>query len=341
MSTSSDTGAVPIIAIVGPTGVGKTDTAMAVASRIDGEIVSADSMQIYRGMDIGTAKPSPDDRRRVRFHLIDVVEPGERYTVAQFQRDAEAAIADIVGRGKTPILCGGSGLYVRAVVDHYAFPPESPDLALREELCAEAEREGPARLHARLAELDPVAAAHIHPHNVKRVIRALEICLVEGQPVQQAQKVDAHPLMPYNAAFYGLTIARRRLYERIEKRFDEMLAAGLVAEVRGLLASGCRPGSQSLQALGYKHIVAYVRGRLTYAEAVRLAKRDTRRYARRQYTWFRRDRRIQWLDLDEVGGPEGAADLICEAHPPGAPSQALVEGHAHARNSRGCPTVRG
>jgi tRNA dimethylallyltransferase len=313
-------GPTPLVAIVGPTGVGKTAVATIVAERLGGEIVSADSMQIYRGLDIGTAKPTPEDRKRAPFHLIDIVSPGERYTVQQFQRDAEAAISDIARRGRLPILCGGTGLYVDAVVDHYVFPPEAEDTGLRARLEDEAAREGPAKLHARLAALDSEAAARIHPNNVRRVIRALEICLVSGRPLRDSQTVDANPPMQYTATLYGLRLDSGRLYHRIERRFDEMLAAGLMAEVRELVRQGHGPDAQFMQALGYRHLAAYVLGTLPEADAVRLAKRDTRRYAKRQYTWFRRDRRIRWLDLDEVGGPEGAADLICTAHRRGAPS---------------------
>ncbi|MFQ6131237.1 MAG: tRNA (adenosine(37)-N6)-dimethylallyltransferase MiaA [Armatimonadota bacterium] len=311
---------VPLLVIVGPTAVGKTAVAIEVARRLGGEIVSADSMQIYLGLDVGTAKPTAEERRRARFHLIDCADPAQPYSVQQYQRDAEAAIADIHARGKLPILCGGTGLYVSAVVDHYVFPPGGEDSGLRESLQAEAERLGPEALHQRLAQVDPAAAAKIHPHNVKRVIRALEAYSVSGRPISELQAVDAAPRLRYNDRPFGLTMPRELLYARIEQRFARMVEEGLVAEVERLLAQGLSPECQALQALGYRHLAAALRGRGTVAEALRLAERDTRRYAKRQYTWFRRDQRVQWVDVHKLGGLEAVGRWICDGylHPPAA-----------------------
>jgi len=307
-------GAIPLLTIVGPTAVGKTAVAIEVARRLDGEIVSADAMQVYIGLDIGTAKPTAEERQQARFHLIDCVDPTEPYTVQQYQRDAEAAIADIHSRGKLPILCGGTGLYVSAVVDHYLFPPGGKGTGLRASLEGEAERLGPEALHQRLAVVDPAAAARIHPRNVRRVIRALEACSLSGRPLSELQTVDVVPRLRYNHHAFGLTMPRQVLYARISERFERMVAAGLVQEVERLVERGVSPNCQALQALGYRHVAAAWQGLLTVEEALRLAQRDTRRYAKRQYTWFRRDRRVCWVDVHRLGGPGAAAQWVCDGY---------------------------
>lgn len=312
--TPADQAAIPLLGIVGPTAVGKTAVAIEVARRLEGEIVSADSMQVYLGLDIGTAKPTPEEQQRARFHLIGFVDPAQRFTVHEYQRHAQAAIADINGRGKLPILCGGTGLYVSAVVNRYVFPPGGEDSGLRESLQTEAERVGPGAMHERLVEVDPVAASRIHPRNVRRVIRALEAHALSGRPISELQAVDGAPGVRYNYHPFGLTMGRELLYARIGERFKRMVAAGLVGEVERLLEQGLSPDCQALQALGYRHIAAALREGLPTEGALRLAERDTRRYAKRQYTWFRRDGRVRWVDVNKLGGPRAAAERICDEY---------------------------
>jgi tRNA dimethylallyltransferase len=288
--------------LCGPTAVGKTAVGVALASLLDAEIICADSRTVYRGLDIGTAKPDAAQRARVRHHLLDVAAPGERFTVAAFQRLARQAIADIRARGRLALLVGGTGLYIRAVVDDLAIPNVAPDDRLRAALEAEARRQGAASLHRRLASIDPASASRIHPHNVRRVIRALEVATVAGQPISSLH-LDGSGQAAVEApgsgvAVVGLTMERSALYRRIDERVDAQLAAGLVEETRALLARGVPASAPAMQSLGYKEIGGWLRGAYDYGEAVRRLKRNTRRYAKRQLTWFRRDPRIRWLDAD-------------------------------------------
>jgi len=288
----------PLIAIVGPTAVGKSALALQLAAEFRGEIVSADSRQIYRGMDIGTAKPTPAERQRVPHHLIDVVNPNQTFTLADYQQLAYAVIAQIHARGKVPFLVGGTGLYVRAVLEGLTIPRVQPNPELRREL----EREDAATLYARLQQLDPNAAAKIDPRNKRRVIRALEVCQATGQPMSTLQKTQPPP---YRVLRIGLTLPREELYRRINARVEQMIAAGLVEEVRALLAHGYAPDVPAMSGLGYRHIAAYLNGTLTREEAIRQLKRDTRRLVHHQYTWFRLDDpRIRWYNLAESGEDE-------------------------------------
>ncbi|NOZ30192.1 MAG: tRNA (adenosine(37)-N6)-dimethylallyltransferase MiaA [Chloroflexi bacterium] len=288
----------PLIAIVGPTAVGKTALSLDLAEAVNGEVVSADSRQIYRYMDIGTAKPTPDERARVPHHLLDVVDPDQTLTLAQYQRLAYAAIEEIHRRGRVPLLVGGTGLYVRAVLEGLRIPEVPPDPELRARLEAEAAEQGPEALHARLAALDPVAAARIDPRNVRRVIRALEVCLIAGRPISELQQASPPP---YRILRLGLTRPRRELYARIDARVDAMMAAGLVDEVRSLLARGYGPELPAMTGLGYRQICQYLAGEMTLEEAVREIKRRTRRFVRQQQTWFRPDDpRIRWFDLSKT-----------------------------------------
>jgi tRNA dimethylallyltransferase len=296
----------PLAVLCGPTAVGKTSLAVALAQRLDAEIVCADSRTVYRGMDIGTAKPTAAQRAAVPHHLLDVADPEETFTVAQFQRLAREAIAAIRQRGRLPLLVGGTGLYIRAVVDDLGLPAVPPDPVLRARLEADARAAGPAALHARLQALDPVAASRIHPHNVRRVIRALEVCLATGRPISSQQRRGP----PAAAVIVGLWRARPDLYRRIDARVDEQLSAGLLEETRRLLQRGVPLQAPAMQGLGYKELAGYLLGRYDYAEAVRRLKRHTRRYAKRQLTWFRRDARIRWVDAT---GREPAA-LLPEVH---------------------------
>jgi tRNA dimethylallyltransferase len=279
--------------IVGPTATGKTSLALALAARLHGEIVSADSRQVYQGMDIGTAKPTPEQRALVPHHLLDSVPPNAPYSLAEYQADAHAAIAGIQARGHLPLLVGGTGLYIRAVVDNLAIPAVPPQWEVRSALEKQARTEGAAALHARLAALDPASAARIDPANTRRLIRALEVCLATGQPFSAQQ--GARP-SPYRPLLLGLTCERTILYERADRRVDAMIAAGLVNEVRALIARGYDWHLPAMTGLGYGEIGAYLRGEATLESAIQQIKHHTHSYIRRQYTWFRPDARIRWLD---------------------------------------------
>ena len=295
------TGTMPLVALVGPTATGKTALAVALTERLSDSTrcsaVAADSRQIYRLMDIATAKPTAAERAVLPHALIDVVWPDENYTLAQYQADAQQAIAAIAQAGTLPLLIGGTGLYIRSVVDGLAIPRVAPQPALRAELEAEAAAQGAATLHERLAALDPVAAAQIAPTNARRIIRALEVCLVTGRPFSEQQGARA---TPYRTLMVGLNMDRAALYARADARIDAMLAAGVVEETAGLVAQGYDWRLPSMSSLGYREIGAYLRGESSLAEAVERFKLATHRYIRRQITWFRPDARIHWLDAAQA-----------------------------------------
>ncbi len=299
----------PLIVVVGPTAVGKSALALRLAEALGGEIVSADSRQVYRFMDVGTAKPTRQEQARVHHHLIDVVYPDEDYTLAHFQADAYRAIDDVLDRGCLPFLVGGTGLYVRAVVEGLVIPRVAPQAALRVELEERARREGRDAVYRELQALDPVAASRIDPRNVRRVIRALEVCRATGQPISRLQAAAAPP---YRVLTIGLTTDRETLYRRIDARVDEQLAAGLVEENRDLLARGYGYDLPAMSGLGYRQIGMYLRGEVSLPRAVEILKFETHRFARQQYTWFRlSDPRIHWLET----GPatfDRAARLVRE-----------------------------
>lgn len=294
-----------VVAIVGPTAVGKTALSLELAARFDGEIVSADSRQIYCGMDIGTAKVTGDERARVKHHLIDVVRPDESLTLAQFRDMATAALNDIWSCGRLPFLVGGTGLYVRALLEGWAVPEVPPNEALRKRLYARAEREGAESLHRELEEIDPGAAEAIDARNVRRVVRALEVCIETGRRISDLQtREDPN----YATLWLGLTMPRTRLYNRIDERVDRMVDTGLVDEVRGLLEQGYSQDMPAMSGLGYRQIAAYLQGACTLDEAVVLIKRQTRRFVRQQYNWFRLDdSRIHWLDASDDSQPQAEA----------------------------------
>lgn len=291
---------IPLLALVGPTASGKTALALTLAERLPAalglpgaEIISADSRQIYRLMDIATAKPTAEERARVPHHLMDVVWPDENYSLAQYQRDAQASIAGIWARGRLPLLVGGTGLYVRAVVDGLAIPEVAPQPALRAELEATLAERGLAPLVERLRTLDPVAAARIDTRNPRRVIRALEVCIASGRPFSEQQ--GSRPT-PYRTVMLGLRMERAALYARADARIAAMLAAGLLAETEALVARGYAWTLPAMSSLGYREMGAYLRGEMTLDEAVVHFKRATHDYIRRQETWFRADTHIHWLD---------------------------------------------
>ena len=284
-----------LIVIVGPTAVGKTRLALRLAQEFDGEIISADSRQVYRGMDIGTAKPTLEECRCVPHHLIDVVAPDEAFTLAQYQELAYEAIINVLARGKVPFLVGGTGQYVRAVVEGWGIPRVPPNEKLRAELYRQAEIEGEGGLHARLREVDPAAAERIDPRNVRRVIRALEVYLETGQPISELQRKKPPP---YRILQIGLTMDRQELYRRIDERVDRMIEGGLVEEVRELVERGYSYDLPSMSGLGYQQIGMYLRSQASLDEAIQLIKRRTRRFVRHQYNWFRLDDEdIRWFDV--------------------------------------------
>lgn len=291
----------PLVAIVGPTGVGKTALSLKLALRFDGEVVSADSRQIYRGLDIGTAKATPEEQGLAPHHLIDVVAPDQTLSLADFQALAYEVIAGIQRRGRLPLLVGGTGQWVRAVLEGWSVPRVPPDPALRAELAAEAERLGQAAFHARLAEVDPEAAAKIDPRNTRRIIRALEVYHKTGRPITSFQQKRSPP---YRTLQIGLTMPRQALYARIDGRVDTMLARGLLAEVETLHRQGYGWNLPAMSGLGYRQIGLHLQGQLSLAEAVALIKKETRRFIRQQYNWFRLDAPdIEWFDVSQEVWP--------------------------------------
>jgi tRNA dimethylallyltransferase len=292
----------PLLAIVGPTGVGKTALAVALAGEWPIEAVSVDSRQVYRRLDIGTGKPGPAERRALPHHLIDVAEPEEAYDAARFAREAQEAIAAVRARGRWPVLVGGTGLYFRALVRGLApRPPGDPEL--RRRLQGEAAALGPEGLHARLRDLDPAAAARLHPRDLVRVTRALEVVTLTGRPLGAPDaggwrgEAGRHRLLTV-----GLTLVRPALDARLDARARAMVEAGLLDEVAGLLRAGVDPACPAMQGIGYRHLVPVARGRGALGDALRAMQRDTRRYARRQWTWFAREEGVTWVDAGTVAG---------------------------------------
>ena len=296
-----------LLCLLGPTAVGKTEIAIQLAQRLNAEIVSVDSRQIYRQMDIGTAKPTPEEQRAARHHLIDCVDISQPFSVADYQSLADTAITDIQGRGKQVLLVGGAGLYFRVIVDGL-FEGPGADTKLREQLEQEAGQLGVEALHERLYTCDPVSAERIHPNNVVRVIRALEVYELTGTPMSEHQQQWRQGNQRYPFTAFCLTMPRALLYSRIEQRVDVMLANGLVAEVESLLAAGYARDSAALRSFGYRELIAYLDGECTYLEAVVQLKQNTRRFAKRQLTWFRKDTRIEWIDRNAT--PDVIAYLL-------------------------------
>jgi len=295
----------PLLLVVGPTGVGKTAVAACLARSVPMEVVSADSRQVYRGMDIATGKPTSEERKAVTHHLLDLIEPGERYHAARFRLDAARAIEGIRAAGRLPVVVGGTGLYVRALLRGLdPAPPADP--ALRAQLEETAETKGPGALHERLRALDPERAARLHPNDRVRIIRAIE------KHGRGAASVGgwARAITPWRVLMFGLRREREALNRRLEERARSMLASGMMREVRRLLAEGHDEAAPGMAGIGYRQWAEVARGRLPEAEALRLMIRDTQRYAKRQMTWFAREPEIRWLDVDEVGGVEGAAESI-------------------------------
>lgn len=294
----------PLIILTGPTAVGKTALSIKLAQAIGGEIISADSMQVYRHMDIGSAKAAPCEMEGVPHYLMDVLEPDQDFNVAAFQRMAKDALKEIYSHGHIPIIAGGTGFYIQALLYDIDFKENDGDSPIRgnlEALAKNAGEEAPSLLHRMLEEVDPEAAARIHANNIKRVIRAIEYFQLTGEKISLHNDQEQARESPYNFLYYVVDTDRPILYERIDKRVDQMMEHGLVEEVQMLRAMGCRRGQTSMQGLGYKEILDYLEGLCSLEEAVRVLKRDTRHFAKRQLTWFKRERDVQWLYLPKYG----------------------------------------
>ncbi|MGI6513494.1 MAG: tRNA (adenosine(37)-N6)-dimethylallyltransferase MiaA [Syntrophomonadaceae bacterium] len=285
-----------LAAIVGPTGVGKSRIAVGVGQFLDIEVISCDSMQIYRGLDVGTAKIAESEMMGIPHHMIDICDPDQPFSVSDYQKIVIPLVKEINERGKIPVLVGGTGLYYQVVVDDYQLYPIKAAPEVRRALNEEAELRGNQFLHQRLSSLDPQAAAKISPNDRKRIIRALEVIQVTGRPFSALQKRNPGR---YHLAVAGISMPRALLYEHLDRRVDSMLERGLLEEVQGLLARGYGPGLNSMQALGYAQIISYLQGYLSWEETIAQIKRDTRRYAKRQLTWFRKDHRINWWELSK------------------------------------------
>lgn len=283
-----------ILVIGGPTASGKSDLAIELAEELGGEIVCADSLTIYRGLDIGSAKPTPEQQRRVPHHLLDIRDPTQPFTAADFRAEAGPVIADILKRGKHPLVVGGTGLYLRVLLHGLTDAPgENP--TLRQQLTTRAIQEGPETLLEELRQVDPVTAARCHPNNLVRILRALEVWHATGSPLSSFHQRHGFGDQPYDALLLCLDLARETLYRRIDRRVEIMLSAGLVDEVRGLLLAGIPADAKPLQAIGYKEVLAHLRGELTLEAMPEVIKRNTRHLAKRQLTWFRREADVQWV----------------------------------------------
>ncbi|TCP30253.1 tRNA dimethylallyltransferase [Scopulibacillus darangshiensis] len=287
-----------VVIIVGPTAVGKTKLSLDIARVFNGEVINGDAMQVYQGLNIGTAKIPETDMQGIPHHLIDFLPPSEPYTVAAFQSDARQLIHDLNEQHKCPVLVGGTGLYIKAAAYDYQFTDVEDDPDFRKEMARIAESQGNMVLHQKLADIDPVSARAIHPNNVNRVIRALEVYHLSGLPFSMHQQ-DQEPAPLFDIALIGLTMDRELLYKRINQRVDDMIEAGLIDEAKALYDSGIR-NVQAVQAIGYKELYRYFEGECTLQEAVSLLKRNSRRFAKRQYTWFRNQMDVTWFDMTEA-----------------------------------------
>ena len=296
-----------VLVILGPTATGKSHCAIEIAKRFNGEIISGDSMLVYQDMNIGTAKPSEAELAAVPHHLVNILPPEASFSVVDFKEQAQRLITEINARGHLPIIAGGTGLYIKALLEDYAFNSVGEDSELRQQLNKEAEASGAEALHARLAALDAEAAERIHPNNVRRVVRALEAAL-SGEQVNQFGASES----PYDALVVGLEMERSALYDRINRRVDLMLEAGLEQEVRSLLERGVCPKCQSMQSIGYRQLVWYLNGSMDYGQAVDKLKQATRNFAKRQITWYKKMPYIKWLQLDAEPNYTNVVGRICE-----------------------------
>ncbi|HQL35103.1 MAG TPA: tRNA (adenosine(37)-N6)-dimethylallyltransferase MiaA [Bacillota bacterium] len=299
-----------ICILAGPTAVGKTEISLALARSLCGEIISADSAQVYKYMDIGTAKLKEEEMQGIRHYMIDEVTPDMDFSVAQFREKAELYIRDINDRGKLPIITGGTGLYINSLLNNLDFTDSISDEEYRREMQETAQVKGNEYVHAMLEAVDPASYKRLHPNDLRRVIRALEVYKHTGRPISYFQEESRKQPPRYDFAYITLSMDRRKLYERIEQRVDKMMASGLVEEVEGLIKRGYGRELNSMQALGYKEIADYLHGSVSKDEAVRILKRDTRHYAKRQLTWFRGDKRVNWVDVDSFYRKEAIVENI-------------------------------
>jgi tRNA dimethylallyltransferase len=303
ISHPAEAGRPRLIVICGPTAAGKTAAGIEVARAVNGEIIGADSMQVYRYMDIGTAKPTAMEQAAVRHHLIDVVDPDEPFDAAAYLTRGRQALAELFRRGKTPVVVGGTGLYIKALL-YGLFRSDARDPAVRARLRAEAEAQGAAALHKRLAQCDPQTAGRLHPNDTVRILRALEVFEVTGRPISALQREHRFGDAPFHTLKIGLSLGRETLYRRIDRRVEAMIATGLEEEVRTLLARGYGPHLKPMQSIGYSHMLAFIAGAVSRADCIRTLQRDTHHFAKRQLTWFRADPDIRWMP------PDRRTDLI-------------------------------
>lgn len=302
----------PLVVLTGPTAVGKTALSIKLASEIGGEIISADSMQVYRQMDIGSAKIKPEEMGGIPHHLIDILEPEEEFNVCLFQKLAREAMEQIYERGHIPVVVGGTGFYIQALLYQIDFNEEETDPAYRDKLWQLGEEKGNHFLHEMLQKVDPKSAEEIHENNRKRVIRALEFYENSGKPISAHNEKQRQKVSAYNSCYFVLTDDRKKLYERIESRVDQMLLDGLVDEVRALQKRGCNASMVSMQGLGYKELLDYLDGSCTLSEAIEKIKKETRHFAKRQLTWFRREKDVIWLDRQNFTDEDAILSCILE-----------------------------
>lgn len=301
----------PLIILTGPTAVGKTELSLQLAKAVNGEIISADSMQVYRFMDTGTAKIKEKEMQGIKHYLIDVLEPADDFNVVAFQQMAKQALEEIYSKGKIPIVAGGTGFYIQALLYDTSFEKTGESL-YREQLTRYYEQYGAHMLHEKLKEIDPVSYKEIHENNVKRVMRALEFYHDTGYPISRHNTEQRKKESPYNFAYFVLNLKRELLYDRIEKRIDLMIEDGLVEEVRKLLSMGYTKDMVSMQGLGYKELIPYLNGECTLEEAVYILKRDTRHFAKRQLTWFRREKEVIWIDKSTFSSADGILKFMLQ-----------------------------
>lgn len=294
----------PMVILTGPTAVGKTALSIELAKKINGAIISADSMQVYKYMDIGSAKIMPEEMQKIKHYLVDELLPTDEFHIVKFQEMAKAALEEIYAQGKIPIIVGGTGFYIQGLLYDIDFSKQDADYEYRMELEAFAKEHGAQALHERLRKIDPVSYETIHANNIKRVIRALEYYHLSGKPISEHNEQERQKESPYHFAYFVLNDDRKNLYDRIEKRIDIMLEQGLLEEVTGLKQMGCHKDMVSMQGLGYKEILAYLDGECSLEEAVDLLKKETRHFAKRQLTWFRRERDVIWFDKSKYSYDE-------------------------------------
>ncbi len=313
---------IPLLVLTGPTAVGKSTLALRLAPALGTDIISADSAQVYRNLDIGTAKPTREEQKAVKHHLIDLVDPDQDFSAADYQKAAAEVIERLYSAGKLPFMVGGTGLYIKAVIDFYAFGQKGADRELRDYYEKKASSEGLARLYTELKAIDPAAAAKIHPGDRRRIIRALEVYRLEGRPISEQVVKTEREKSPYSPTIIGLYMDREALYRKIEKRVDRMLEEGLLEEVSFLQQKGYGRKTPGMQILGYRQLLSYLQGEMSWEETVAEIKKQTRNLAKRQLTWFRRDDSIKWFKIDEDTPVENLTENIYEIVKDSVPTRA-------------------